>query len=84
MTMNKAILTALAGLALGGVALATPVPHPVVAPHEQTVLVPGLESLGESRISTVRHCAALTNTNWQKLITDSDYENIKSCLQDFT
>jgi hypothetical protein len=83
--MNKAILTALAGLALGGVALATPVPHrPVVAPHEQTVLVPGLESLGESRISTLRHCAALTNTNWQKLITDSDYENLESCLIEHT
>ncbi len=83
-SMNKAILTALAGLALAVPALAAPVPHPVVAPHEQTVLVPGLESLGESRISTVRHCAALTNTNWQKLITDSDYENMESCLIEHT
>ncbi len=83
-SMNKAILTALAGLALGGVALATPVPHPVVAPHEQTVLVPGLESLGESRISTVRHCAAITHTDWQKLITDRDYENMESCLIEHT
>jgi hypothetical protein len=82
--MNKAILTALAGLALGGVALATPVPHPVVAPSEPMVSVPGLEFLGESRISTVRHCAALTNTNWQKLITDSDYENLESCLIEHT
>lgn len=85
MTMNKAILTALAGLALGGVALATPVPpRPVVAPHEQTVIVPGLEFLGESRISTVRHCAAITHTDWRNLITDSDYENMESCLIEHT
>jgi hypothetical protein len=85
MTMNKAILTALAGLALGGVALATPVPpRPVVAPHEQTVTVPGLEFLGASRISSVQFCSAITHTDWRNLQTDSDYENMESCLIEHT
>jgi len=60
------------------------VPHPVVAPSEPMVSVPGLEFLGESRISTVRHCAAITHTDWRNLQTDSDFENMESCLQDFT
>ena len=83
--MNKAILTALAGLAAALPALATPVPPPpVVAPAEPTVVVPGLESLGESRISTVQHCAAITHTDWRNLITDSDFENMEFCLIEHT
>jgi hypothetical protein len=87
MSMKKQLLLALAGLALpltSALSLATPVPHPVVAPAEPTVVVPGLESLGESRISTVQHCAAITHTNWRNLITDSDFENMELCLTEHT
>jgi hypothetical protein len=55
-----------------------------VAPHEQTVTVPGLEFLGASRISSVQFCSAITHTDWRNLQTDSDYENMESCLIEHT
>ncbi len=79
--MKKQLLP-LAALTLGLAAPALAIT--VVNPTERMVTVPGLEFLGESRISTVQHCAALTNTNWQKLITDSDFENMESCLVENT
>ncbi len=85
MSMNKTLLFALAVGAAALPALATPVPPPpVVAPAEPTVVVPGLEFLGESRISTVQHCAAITHTDWRNLITDSDFENMEFCLIEHT
>ena len=83
--MNKTLLTAaLAALTLvGGPALATP-ERRVVAYAEMMVLVPGLEELGYSRITTVEHCAAQTNTDWMELITDSDFHNMESCLIEHT
>ena len=84
MSMNKQLLFALAVGAAALPALATPVPHPVVAPAEPTVVVPGLESLGESRISTVQFCSAITHTDWRNLITDSDFENMEFCLIEHT
>jgi hypothetical protein len=83
--MKKQLLSlSLAALALvGGPALATP-ERKIVAFDELMVLVPGLEELGYSRITTVEHCAAQTNTDWMELITDSDYENMESCLIEHT
>jgi hypothetical protein len=49
------------------------------------VTVPGLEFLGESRISSVRHCVTQTGVHdWRNLITDSDLENMEICLRDLT
>jgi hypothetical protein len=84
--MNKTLLTAaLAALSLT-VALpagATP-ERRIVNYDELMVLVPGLEELGYSRITTVEHCSAQTNTNWMELITDSDFENMEFCLIEHT
>jgi hypothetical protein len=80
--MNKQLLS-FAATALT-LAAAPALAFTVVAPSEPTVVVPGLESLGESRISTVQHCAAITHTNWRNLITDSDFENMEFCLREHT
>jgi len=77
----KTILTALAALALGATAQATPVPpRPVVAYDEMMVLTPGLEFLGYSRISTIEACEAETKTDHTALLTDSDFEDFERCL----
>ena len=82
----RTTLLAIATLIVGNVALATPVPpHPVVNPTEPTVVVPGLEFLGASRISSVRHCVSQTGaTDWRNLITDGDLESMHRCLSDLT
>ena len=59
--------------------------YQVVNPNEPMVVVPGLERLGPSRISTVQHCQQLEGTNdWRELITDSDFERMHICLQEHT
>jgi hypothetical protein len=82
----RTTLFAIATLIMGNVALAIPVPpHPVVNPTEPTVVVPGLEFLGASRISSVRHCVSQTGaTDWRNLITDGDLESMHRCLSDLT
>lgn len=82
----RTTLFAIATLVMGNVALAIPVPpHPVVNPTEPTVVVPGLEFLGASRISSVRHCVSQTGaTDWRNLITDGDLESMHRCLSDLT
>jgi len=82
----KFSLFAIATLAIGNVALAIPVPSPTVThPHERMVVVPGLEFLGASRISSVRHCVTSTGVrDWRNLITDGDLQNMESCLRDLT
>jgi hypothetical protein len=82
----KFSLFAIATLAIGNVALAIPVPaRPIVNPTELTVVVPGLEYLGASRVSTVRHCATLTGAkDWRNLITDSDLESMNQCMIEHT
>jgi hypothetical protein len=71
---------------MGNVALAIPVPaRPIVNPTEKMVIVPGLEFLGASRISSVRYCMNQTGaTDYQNLITDGDLQNMESCLRDLT
>ena len=82
----KFSLFAIATLAIGNVALAIPVPpHPVVNPTEPMVTVPGLEFLGASRISSVRHCVSQTGvTDWRNLITDTELESMHKCMADLT
>jgi hypothetical protein len=82
----KFTLFAVATLAIGNVALAVPVPpHPVVNPTEPTVVVPGLEFVGASRISSVRFCVQQTGAkDWHNLITDSELESMHKCLADLT
>jgi hypothetical protein len=56
-----------------------------VNPQELMVLVPGLESLGWSRISTVEHCQELTGSrDWAELMTDSELEGMEACLIEHT
>jgi hypothetical protein len=57
----------------------------VIDPEEPMVLVPGLQHLGWSRISTVQHCAYLTEVeDWAELTTDSELEGMESCLVEHT
>jgi hypothetical protein len=84
--MKKTLLTAaLAALTLvGGPALATP-ERKVVAYDEMMVLVPGLEELGYSRITTVEACAEVTEVaDWTALITDYEFEVMGVCLVEHT
>jgi hypothetical protein len=78
------LLTAIAA-AVFTVAPASATPERVIVnPDEQMILVPGLEELGYSRISTVTHCAEITNTDYMNLLTDSDFESMESCLIEHT
>ena len=53
--------------------------------NERMVLVPGLEKLGPSRISSVEFCAKETGSgNWQQLITDLHFDRMEACLLDLT
>jgi hypothetical protein len=82
----KFSLFAIATLAIGNVALAIPVPaRPIVNPAEKMVIVPGLEFLGASRISSVRHCVTSTGVkDWRNLITDTELESMHNCMADLT
>jgi len=86
--MKKQLTVALATLALAlpVAALATP-ERRIVNPDELMVLVPGLEELGYSRLSTVEHCAAIVGVQgdgWMELVTDSELEGMDLCLQEHT
>ena len=82
----KFSLFAIATLAIGNVALAIPIPsHTVIHPHERMVVVPGLEYMGASRISSVRHCVTSTGVkDWRNLITDTELESMHNCMADLT
>lgn len=86
--MIKQLTVALATLALAlpTAALATP-ERRVVNPGELMVLVPGLEELGYSRISTVEHCSEIIGVQgdgWMELVTDSEFEGMEACLIEHT
>ena len=82
-SMKKQLLSLAALTLLAAPALATP-ERRVVNYEEMMVLVPGLEHVGYSRITTVEHCAAQTHTDWMELITDSDFETMEACLIEHT
>lgn len=82
--MNTA-LSILAALAFAVPAAATPEVRTVVAPHEAMVVVPGLEDLGPSRISTVEFCQKNEGLkDWRQLITDTDFDLMEACLIEHT
>ena len=78
-TATAAAVSAFVGLGNPGVT------RDVVNPGERMVLVPGLEKLGPSRLSTVTYCAKQTGSgNWQQLITDLHFDRMEACLIDLT
>lgn len=80
--MNSLFAVALS--ALLGIAGAATV-RPVVNPDERMVVVPGIEYLGESRISTVRFCAKQVGVDdYRDLQTDSEFEGMEACLIEHT
>jgi hypothetical protein len=83
--MIKQLATVAATLALlVNPAGATP-ERRVVNPGEVMVLVPGLEELGYSRISTVEHCSEIVGArDWADLMTDSEFEGMEACLVEHT
>jgi hypothetical protein len=81
----KKLLAVLAVLSLAGPAQATPETRKVIAYDEMMVLVPGLEYLGYSRISTVEFCSKANKVNdWTSLITDHDFDVMEGCLIEMT
>lgn len=85
----KSTLFALAACAAALPALAAPLPvlppPPVVAPAEPTVITPGLEFMGASRISTVEHCATVTGVkDWRNMMTDYEFEAMEDCYNEHT
>jgi hypothetical protein len=64
---------------------ATPRQLEVINYDEMMVLVPSLEHVGYSRITTVEACAEWNNiTDWTDLITDEDLLNMEACLWEMT
>ncbi len=81
----KKILSALALVALALPAGATPTVREVVNPNEPMVVVPGLEKIGPSRLSTVEFCTDVYNVqDWRQLITDSELDGMWECLLEHT
>jgi hypothetical protein len=76
--MNKAILTALSGLALSLPALAAPIPPLPPVDNGLTTTVP---HFGVSRIETVSMCLTDAGVQrYQDLITDMHWESFTDCM----
>jgi len=85
----KSTLLALCSLMAGTITTAAPIPMlpppPIVAPPEPTVITPGLEFMGESRLSTVEFCATIYGVkDWRKMMTDSEFEAMEDCYNEHT
>lgn len=53
----------------------------IVNPNEPMVVIPELQFLGASRISTIEHCADLEYiTDWKNMITDEELFGMEACL----
>ncbi len=64
---------------------ATPTQLEVIAYDEMMVMVPHLEHVGYSRITTVEACAEWNNiTDWTNLITDEELYGMEACLIEHT
>ena len=82
MSLNK-FLIAFSLLALVNPAAATPEHRAVDG--EPMVVVPELEFMGPSRVSTVKFCAAEVGvSDWRVMMTDSQLENMEVCLAENT
>jgi len=83
--MKKLIVAIAIAAATALPASATPTQLEVIAYDEMMVLVPSLEFLGYSRISTVEHCAELEHINdWTNLMTDEELFGMEACLIEHT
>ena len=79
--MLKALATLALAASLVGPASATPTQRDIVAYDEMMILVPNLEYLGYSRLSTVEHCAEIEKINdYTNLTTDNEFESMEFCL----
>lgn len=57
----------------------------IIEPNEPMVVVPGLEMVGPSRISTVEFCAEMVGVNdWSDMITDLELDGMYVCLIEHT
>jgi hypothetical protein len=57
----------------------------IVEPNEEMVVVPGLEMVGPSRISTVEFCAEMYGVeDWSDMVTDLDLDGMYVCLIEHT
>ena len=64
---------------------ATPRQLEVVNYDEMMVLVPNLEFVGYSRISTVEFCAEMIGVNdWTDMVTDLELDGMYVCLLEHT
>ena len=55
----------------------------IVNPSELMIVVPNLEFLGYSRISTVEHCSEIVGVeDYTNLTTDSELEGMMGCLKE--
>jgi hypothetical protein len=81
----KTILTAVAVAALSVLPASATPERKIVNPNEIMILVPGLEFLGYSRISTVEFCAEIENiSDYTNLITDEELYSMEACLIEHT
>ena len=79
------LLPALSAFALALPLGASAATFEIVNPNEPMVVVPGLEQIGPSRISTVEHCAGIYGVaDWQQLITDDELDGMWECLLEHT
>ena len=82
-TTMKKLFLALTALTLALPAAATQLT--VVKPNERMVVVPGIEFVGPSRLSTVTFCAKQVGVDdYRDLQTDAEFEGMESCLLDMT
>ncbi len=79
----KKLLSAFATVALAMPTVANA--FEVINPNEPMVVVPGLEFVGASRLSTVEFCAEVEGLgDWRQLITDHDFDAMHGCLVEHT
>ena len=80
----KNILAALA-IAAATVMPAGATPLEIIEPNEPMVVVPNLEMVGPSRISTVEFCAEVVGVNdWSDMMTDLELDGMYVCLIEHT
>ena len=81
----KQLLSALAIASLAILPASATPKHEIVAPNEIEILVPGLEFLGYSRLSTVEFCEKIENIDdYSNIITDEQLLNMEACLIEHT
>ena len=81
----KQIFTAIAAAVFATVPANASPERVIVNPSEPMILVPGLEFLGYSRISTVEFCAEIENiADYTNLITDEELYGMEACLIEHT